>query len=442
LSSIPLSCVGKLGFAATADEIAAAAANADFIQESAPENEEVKIKILAAIEEAAREDAVIASSTSGLLPSRLQAGMKHPRRFCVGHPFNPVYLLPLAEVCGGKQTAPQTLQAAADFYSALGMRPLIVRREIDGFIADRLMEALWREALWLVHDDIATTGEIDDAIRYGCGLRWAFMGVFMTYRLGGGEGGMRHFLSQFGPALKLPWTKLMNTPELSPELIEKIAAQSDAQANGQTIARLEEARDDAVVAVLQALRGQNIAAGALLRDYEETLFQRAHARAASEAIDAPLRLHRGQVPGEWLDYNGHVNESRYLQIFSNATDDALGVVGASADYLRAGYSFFTAETHIIHHAQMRAGDDFFVTTQILAADEKRVHFFHELFGGEQTDAPLASAEQMLLHVNLKSGRVCEMRDDVKARAIAAAAAHRHLPLPPLAGRKVGMKPGA
>ena len=132
----------------------------------------------------------------------------------VGHPFNPVYLLPLVELVGGERTAAATIESAAAFYRFLGMRPLPVRKEIVGFIADRLMEALWREALWLVNDDVATTEEIDAAVVYGCGLRWSLMGTFLTFHLAGGEGGMRHMLHQFGPALKLPWTRLV-APELT-----------------------------------------------------------------------------------------------------------------------------------------------------------------------------------------------------------------------------------
>ena len=141
--------------------------------------------------------------------------MQGPERFVVGHPFNPVYLLPLVEVCAAQSTAPETVARAAATYEAVAMRALIVRREIDGFIADRLLEALWREALWLVADDVATAEEIDDAIRYGAGLRWAAMGTFLTYRLAGGEAGMRHFMAQFGPALQLPWTHLTDVPELT-----------------------------------------------------------------------------------------------------------------------------------------------------------------------------------------------------------------------------------
>ncbi len=250
-----------------------AVASADFVQESAPEREDLKRDLLARASRACRPDVVIASSTSGLLPSRLQAEMTRPERFVVGHPFNPVYLLPLVEVCGGAATSDETKQRAADFYRGLGMHPLMVRREVDGFIADRLLEALWREALHLVNDGLATTDEIDQAIAYGPGLRWSFMGTFLSYRLAGGEAGMRHFMAQFGPALKLPWTRL-EAPELTEDLIERIVAQSDQQAGGRSIRDLERLRDDCLVAVLQALRTQDYAAGAVLKAYQDKLAER------------------------------------------------------------------------------------------------------------------------------------------------------------------------
>src|SRR5579863_3646603 len=222
------------GALALAPTVEAAVADADFVQESLPEREDLKQRVLKIIDGASRPETIIASSTSGLLPSRLQSGMARPERFVVGHPFNPVYLLPLVEVCGGEQTSEAAKTAAMALYREIGMRPLHVRKEIDGFIADRLLEALWREALWLVNDGVATTEEIDDAVRYGAGLRWSFMGTFLIYRMAGGEAGMRHFLAQFGPALKLPWTKL-EAPELTDRLIELVARQSDEQAAGVSI---------------------------------------------------------------------------------------------------------------------------------------------------------------------------------------------------------------
>ena len=229
----------RLTFAAT---LAQCVEKADFIQENAPEREALKQDLLAEIDAAAPAHAIIASSTSGLLPTLLAAKMGDPRRLVVGHPFNPVYLLPLVEVVAGEKTSAATIAAARAFYTSIGMRPLLVRKEVEGFIADRLMEALWREALWLVNDKVATTEEIDAAVVYGCGLRWSLMGTFLTFHLAGGEGGMRHMLHQFGPALKLPWTKLV-APELTEELIDRVADGCDAQAAGRSIGELERRRD-------------------------------------------------------------------------------------------------------------------------------------------------------------------------------------------------------
>jgi carnitine 3-dehydrogenase len=261
-----------------ANSIEQAVADADFVQESLPEREDLKQSVLAVIDRKTRSEVVIASSTSGLLPTRLQSTMANPERFVVGHPFNPVYLLPLVEVCGGEKTSDAAKQSAIELYTAVGMRPLHVRKEIDGFIADRLLEALWREALWLVKDGVATTEEIDDAIRFGAGLRWSFMGTFLIYRMAGGEAGMRHFLAQFGPALKLPWTKL-EAPELTDELIDLVSAQSDDQAAGASIRELELRRDDCLIAVLGALRAQGFGAGAVAEEHEQRLRGRSNSPA-------------------------------------------------------------------------------------------------------------------------------------------------------------------
>ena len=251
------------------DDVEAAVADADFVQESLPEREALKKDTLAVASRSAREGVVFASSTSGLLPSLLQSKMRDPSRFLVAHPFNPVYLMPLVEICAGRATAIAACDQAEALYRSVGMRPVRVRKEIDAFIADRLMEALWREALWLVRDDVATVEEIDDVIRYGPGLRWALMGSFMIYRMGGGEAGMRHFLSQFGPTLQWPWTRLTDVPELDDALIEKITAQSDAQAGGRSIGELERLRDDGLVAIIRALRELDFGAGAVLKDFEK-----------------------------------------------------------------------------------------------------------------------------------------------------------------------------
>ncbi|CDF87082.1 L-carnitine dehydrogenase [Pseudomonas knackmussii B13] len=240
----------RLTFVATIEECVR---NADFIQESAPERLGLKLDVHAKISAAAKPDAIIASSTSGLLPSEFYADAIHPERCVVGHPFNPVYLLPLVEVVGGEKTDPAAVQAAISVYSSLGMRPLHVRKEVPGFIADRLLEALWREALHLVNDGVASTGEIDDAIRFGAGLRWSFMGTFLTYTLAGGNAGMRHFMAQFGPALQLPWTYLP-APELTESLIDKVVEGTSEQQGSRSIAELERYRDDCLLAVLGAIK--------------------------------------------------------------------------------------------------------------------------------------------------------------------------------------------
>ena len=241
---------------------------AELIVESVPERLDIKQQVYQDIEQYAPTQALIASSTSGIMPSDLQAKMIHPERLFVAHPFNPVYLLPLVEIVAGKQTSPETVNRALSLYASFGMHPLHVKKEIEAFIADRLLEAIWRESLWLVKDGIATTEDIDNAVRYGFGLRYAQMGVFDTYRVAGGEAGMRHFMAQFGPCLTWPWTKLMDVPDFNDELVDLIADQSDEQSGHMSIREMERIRDDNLIAILQALKGNRWGAGKILEDYE------------------------------------------------------------------------------------------------------------------------------------------------------------------------------
>ncbi len=246
-----------------ANSLEEACAAADFIQESAPERLELKRSLHAHIDGSARAGVIIASSTSGLLPSDFQADCRRPERVIVGHPFNPVYLLPLVEVLGGRKTADENIDRAVAFYTDLGMYPLRVRTEIEGFLSDRLQEALWREILHLVNDDVANTEELDAAITYGPGLRWAFMGTCLAFHTAGGDAGMRDFMKQFGPALKLPWTKL-EAPELTDDLIDKMTTGTRQQAAGRTVKELEQLRDDCLIAIMQALRRYKVGAGNVL----------------------------------------------------------------------------------------------------------------------------------------------------------------------------------
>jgi len=261
-SSPNLSIVGSVAEAVT---------DADFVQESVPENPDLKASVHAEIESAVASDTIIASSTSGIRPSTMQASLSHPERLVVGHPFNPVYLLPLVEVVGGEHTPPIVIERAMAVYRDIGMHPLHVRVEIDAFIADRLLEAVWREALWLIKDGVATTAEIDDAIIYGFGLRWAQMGLFDTYRVAGGPGGFRHFLAQFGPTLSWPWTKLMDVPEFTDELVDTIVLQSDEQSGHLELNEMEQTRDENLVAILRVLEKNRWGAGNALAAHRANL---------------------------------------------------------------------------------------------------------------------------------------------------------------------------
>ncbi|MBE9553504.1 MAG: L-carnitine dehydrogenase, partial [Proteobacteria bacterium] len=212
-------------------------------------------------------DIIIASSSSGLMPTAIQADCKHPERVLIGHPFNPVYLLPLCEVVGGSKTSADNIKRAMAFYTSIGMHALHVRKEIEGYLSDRLQEAVWREILHLVNDGVATTGELDDAIKYGPGLRWAFMGTNMIFHMAGGDTGMRHMLHQFGPALKLPWTKL-EAPELTDELIDRMVEGTHEQAGGKTVKELEQLRDNCLIDIMRSLQKYEIASGKVLADDE------------------------------------------------------------------------------------------------------------------------------------------------------------------------------
>ena len=260
---------GTLRFTTDLDDLAQ---GADFIQENVPEVLEIKRAALAPL--ADKTDAIIASSTSGFMPSDLQAGMRRPERIMVGHPFNPVYLCPLVEIVGGKETADGQKAIAKEFYESIGMHALMVKREVPGHISDRLQEAMWREILHSLNDDIATTGELDEAIVYGPGLRWSIMGMNQIYMLGGGEGGARHFMKQFGPALDLPWTHL-KAPALTDEIIDRFADGTQAQADGKSIREMEAIRDECMVAVQRVLAKHDMGSGKALNKFEARLKARA-----------------------------------------------------------------------------------------------------------------------------------------------------------------------
>ena len=423
LTFAPLPPKGRLSFTT---DLYAMARQADFIQENIPEQLELKQRVLADVSRHAPAEVVIASSTSGLMPSDLQRDMDAPERFLVAHPFNPVYLLPLVELVGGQRTSAATLETASQFFRYIGMHPLRVRREVPGHLTDRLQEALWREILHMVNEDVATTGELDDSIVYGPGLRWAAMGTNLIYHLAGGETGMRHMLRQFGPCLKWPWTKL-EAPELTEGLIDKMVAGTQAQAAGRSIRELERLRDDYLVAIQQVLRQYNIGAGATLRALEERLYEDAGAtaRAALSAAPGgePLRVLETQVRPEWIDYNGHMTDSRYLQVFGDAADALFRYAGIDEAYRRSGRALYTAETHVVHKAEARSQERLYVLSRVLEVDEKRVRLLHGLHRARD-EVLVATAEQLYLHVSTQQGRVSPVDAEVRARLTALqAAAH-------------------
>lgn len=421
-------------------DIAEAVAGAGWIQESVPERLDIKHETFAAIQAACEPEAIIGSSTSGFKPSELGQGAARPGQIMVAHPFNPVYLLPLVELVPTPEATADQIDRAKATLTALGMYPLHLKKEIDAHVADRFLEAVWREALWLVKDGIATTEEIDNAIRYGFGIRWAQMGLFETYRVAGGEAGMKHFMAQFGPALKWPWTKLMDVPEFNDDLVDLIAGQSDAQSGQFTIRELERARDNNLVSMMRALKAQNWGAGALVNAHESLL--RADTPLAARAAEiadpaAPVLTARRAVPLDWTDYNGHMTESRYLQAFADATDRFMEIIGCDAAYIASGGSYFTAETHIRHVDEVHAGAVIEITTRVLSGGGKKMHLWHEMREGDRL---LATGEHFLLHVSLETRKPADPAPKIDAALRRFAEAQADLPTPEGVGRAVGQRP--
>ena len=379
------------------DSIAAAVDGAVWIQESVPEQLAIKHTTLAEIQKSCLPDAVIGSSTSGFKPSELQEGATRPEQIIVAHPFNPVYLLPLIEVVPTRANTPAFLDGADTILKSMGFYPLRVRKEIDAHIADRFLEAVWREALWLV------------------------------------KAGMKHFMAQFGPALKWPWTKLMDVPEFTDELVDLIAGQSDEQSGAYSIRELERIRDTNLVAMMRALKAQDWGAGALMNAHEATLRAGAPLGARVDDLDdvsAPLLTVHRAVPLDWTDYNGHMNEAKYLQAFCDATDRFMEMIGCDADYISAGGSYFTAETHIRHVNEALAGTVIDVRTQVLSGAGKKLHLFHEMYAGEH----------FLLHVSLETRRPSDPAPHILAALERVATAHAALDAPAGMGRAVGQRP--
>ena len=251
---------GKLTFTTDLKEMAV---KADFIHEAAPEREDLKIRLFSEIDAMARPEVIIASSSSGFLPTNLQSKCRHPERVIIGHPFNPVYLLPLVEIVPGQKSSEEVLTRATIYFESIGMHVLRLKKEVMGYVCDRLQEALWREALHILNKDIATTGDIDDSIVYSAGMRWAFMGSFLTYHVAGGPGGMRDFIKQFDPTLELDWTDL-KFPKWNAALEQRLVEGCEEQAAGRKVSEIEAKRNAILVDMMKLFKKHKIGAGLVL----------------------------------------------------------------------------------------------------------------------------------------------------------------------------------
>ena len=232
-------------------DLAAAVKGVDVVQENGPEKLEFKQELFARIENAAPATALLLSSTSGLMPSDMGASMTEPGRVVVGHPFNPPHVVPLVEVVPGAQTPDATAQAAADFYRSLGKVPVVLHKEIGGFVANRLQSALFRESVHLVLSGVVTPEELDQVVTESVGVRWATAGPFESYHLGGGPGGIRNLLEHLGPGMVKRW-KDLGQPELTADVVDQIASSTEQRFAGQDYAQRTQQRDSVQLAVLRA----------------------------------------------------------------------------------------------------------------------------------------------------------------------------------------------
>ncbi|WP_193171212.1 3-hydroxyacyl-CoA dehydrogenase NAD-binding domain-containing protein [Nisaea nitritireducens] len=245
--------VARLRFVATPEE---AVVGCDFIQESAPERLDIKQELYARVDAVIEPRTIFASSTSGLVMSDLQQGLKNASQFVVGHPFNPPHLIPLVEVVAGKDSDPAAADWAMDFYRHVGKHPIRLKKELKGHLANRLQAALWREAVMAVKEDVASIEDIDAAMSQGPGLRLALMGPHMIFGLAGGKGGMGHFYDHIGPAMEAWWETMQETPKLDADLRAKLIEGVDAEAAGRSIDQLEAERDDKLIALLKMLQAK------------------------------------------------------------------------------------------------------------------------------------------------------------------------------------------
>lgn len=428
LTLVPLPPEGSL---TVVGSVADAVRGVDLVQESAPEHLELKQQLLGAASRAAAHGTLICSSSSGFRPSLLQAEMDRPECLLVAHPSEPVYLLPLIELCAGERTAPEALGRAAAIYEAIGMHPLVVRKEVDRFIANRLQDGTSREPLSLVHDDVATLQDIDDAVRYSWALRHTAVG---PYRMAVGGKGVCQNIEQW--AFKWPWSRLTDKPDISFAFLEKATEQADALVKSDPLdVPAEQKRDDLIVALLQALRSQCYGPGETVARWEQALRDRT---PQLTNCSEPLRMPTLELQSHWVDYSGHVNQSRYLQLISNATDALLHSIGVDGEYRSNSGNYYTAETHLTHLRELYAGDRVQVLTQVLGAGDKRLHLYH-VITREGDETPAATGEQMLIHVDPTTRRSAPAKGRMRERLLELARMHAKLPRPERAGTGIGLR---
>jgi carnitine 3-dehydrogenase len=232
----------------------AAVNGAEFVQESSPEREDMKVDLFERLDRALPPEVILASSSSGILISKIAARCLHPERCIIGHPFNPPHMIPLVEVVGGERTAPAIIEQALAFYREIGKRPIHIRKEVPGHLVNRLQAALWREAIHLVAEGVASVADVDAGIAYGPGLRWAIMGPHLTFHLAGGVGGMTHFMPHLGVTLARDWWPALGNPELTPAVQKQIIDGVAEEAAGRSIPELAAERDRCLIAILEALK--------------------------------------------------------------------------------------------------------------------------------------------------------------------------------------------
>src|SRR6478672_11595372 len=238
----------RLSFTADMKE---ALAQADFVQENAPERPEFKMKLFADMDDATPPDSIIASSSSGITPSVMQAKCKRPERVIVGHPFNPPHIIPLVEVVGGAKTAPEAIKQAMAFYASIGKKPIQLRKELPGHVANRLQAALYREMLYLIEQGVLSVDDTDVAVSYGPGLRWGVMGQSLQWHLGGGEGGIKHFMDHLMDPLA-GMMKVLGTPNITPELKQKVVDGVMREAGNRSVDELAQAENEIIIELLRS----------------------------------------------------------------------------------------------------------------------------------------------------------------------------------------------